>query len=124
MKTPKFFCENCRREVSARDKVCPGCGRFFSDVRCPRCGFTGRGDLFFAGCPGCGYLSPSYKGRKDDESAGGIRIPVSRGAGPDDRDAPAPGKHIHPWFFLAVTIGLATILSMLVYVYITLGRRL
>ncbi|TVR59022.1 MAG: zinc ribbon domain-containing protein [Spirochaetaceae bacterium] len=55
VKTSRFFCENCGREVKHDAKVCPGCGRFFSSVRCPRCSFSGEADLFVFGCPNCGY---------------------------------------------------------------------
>ena len=39
-KQPKFFCENCNAEVRRDAVICPHCGRFFSTVRCPSCGFT------------------------------------------------------------------------------------
>lgn len=55
VKTSRFFCENCAREVKHDAKICPGCGRFFSSVRCPRCSFSGEADLFVFGCPSCGY---------------------------------------------------------------------
>ena len=54
-KTPKFFCDNCSTEVHINAKNCPGCGRFFSSVRCPACGFSGEEDRFRNGCPKCGY---------------------------------------------------------------------
>jgi ssDNA-binding Zn-finger/Zn-ribbon topoisomerase 1 len=57
---PHFFCENCGAEVPLHAKRCPGCGRFFSSVRCPSCGFTGEESLFAKGCPSCGYsVTPS-----------------------------------------------------------------
>jgi predicted amidophosphoribosyltransferase len=55
MKTPHFFCENCGAEVRKDARVCPRCGRFFSSVKCPKCGHVGGADDFFAGCPVCGY---------------------------------------------------------------------
>lgn len=51
----KFFCENCGSEVSGKAKVCPVCGKFFSFVRCPKCGRTGLSDEFKNGCPDCGF---------------------------------------------------------------------
>lgn len=110
MKQPRFFCENCKREVSVRDKVCPGCGKFFSDVRCPKCGFTGRGSLFQAGCPKCGYLNPALQ---DIEILEPGTFEIQPAREPDRNSLP-------PWFFMAVTLGLAIILSVLVYFYITL----
>lgn len=62
MKNPKFFCENCGGEVKINTKVCPHCGSFFANVRCPLCGFTGEGKNFQNGCPKCGYaLKANFK---------------------------------------------------------------
>jgi hypothetical protein len=55
MKSPHYFCENCGAEVPKLAKVCPRCGRFFSSVKCPKCGFVGVPDDFDFGCPDCGY---------------------------------------------------------------------
>lgn len=60
---PHFFCENCGTEVPRKAAKCPGCGRYFSSVRCPKCGFTGAEQLFSGGCPVCGYSSsPNHSG--------------------------------------------------------------
>lgn len=50
-----FFCEKCGTAVSRDAGKCPNCGRYFTSVRCPSCGFTGQADLFAEGCPLCGY---------------------------------------------------------------------
>jgi uncharacterized membrane protein YvbJ len=55
---PRFFCDNCGSEVDSGAKACPRCGRFFSSVRCPSCGYTGEDKLFINGCPSCGYSAP------------------------------------------------------------------
>jgi predicted RNA-binding Zn-ribbon protein involved in translation (DUF1610 family) len=55
--TMSFVCENCGARVPISAKTCPGCGRRFSSIRCPACGFTGEDDLFKDGCPVCGYLA-------------------------------------------------------------------
>lgn len=55
MTRSRFFCENCGTEVKPHARVCPKCGRFFSAVRCPNCGYTGEGKEFMHGCPNCGY---------------------------------------------------------------------
>jgi len=53
----RFFCESCGAEVSHAEKVCPSCGRTFTAVKCPRCGFEGGAKQFGRGCPQCGYLN-------------------------------------------------------------------
>ena len=62
MKKPKFYCDNCGTEVKNGTSACPHCGRFFSSVRCPACGFSGDDKLFFKGCPACGYSAPGSRG--------------------------------------------------------------
>ena len=54
-KQAKFYCENCSEEVKQNDKFCKKCGRFFSNVRCPKCGKIGSSNSFSNGCPSCGY---------------------------------------------------------------------
>jgi len=51
----RFFCKSCGAEVLPESENCPACGKIFKAVRCPRCGFTGDGDLFEMGCPQCNY---------------------------------------------------------------------
>jgi RNA polymerase subunit RPABC4/transcription elongation factor Spt4 len=55
MKRPHFFCESCGMEVRKDARMCPRCGRFFSSVKCPKCGHVGEADDFSLGCPICGY---------------------------------------------------------------------
>ncbi len=122
---PRFFCEHCKQEVSARDKVCPHCGRFFSEVRCPRCGFTGEGKLFYDGCPNCGYLSSKSKGTPIAGSPGLEFIDLSAveekemiGSSSETRDPTSKSPSL--WTFLIITITLALILGMLVYIFLSL----
>lgn len=58
----KFYCESCGAEVKQNAKVCTNCGKFFSSVRCPKCGRTGKTDEFSHGCPDCGYAVNNYHG--------------------------------------------------------------
>jgi hypothetical protein len=51
----RYFCESCGQEVSAGASICPSCGSLFTAVRCPECGYEGKGPEFRAGCPVCGY---------------------------------------------------------------------
>jgi uncharacterized membrane protein YvbJ len=64
MKDPRFFCDNCGTEVDRDLRACPRCGRFFTSVRCPACGFSGEEKLFSRGCPSCGSSMP--RGRKSE----------------------------------------------------------
>ena len=52
---PKFFCENCGKEVKRNATMCVHCGRFFASVKCPACNYTGLASRFSNGCPRCGY---------------------------------------------------------------------
>ena len=54
MRHPHYFCERCGAEVGKDAKICPHCGRYFSSVKCPRCGHVGKADDFDRGCPSCG----------------------------------------------------------------------
>jgi predicted RNA-binding Zn-ribbon protein involved in translation (DUF1610 family) len=63
VKAPLFFCDNCGTEVDPDIRACPQCGRFFTTVRCPACGFSGEEKLFLKGCPSCGYSAPRGKSR-------------------------------------------------------------
>ena len=54
-KSAKYYCENCGEEVAANARFCPHCGRFFSAVRCPKCGYMGAVTAFKDGCPKCHY---------------------------------------------------------------------
>jgi uncharacterized membrane protein YvbJ len=51
----RFFCEECGAEVRPGAPVCPSCGSRFTAIRCPKCGYEGRGPEFKTGCPVCGY---------------------------------------------------------------------
>jgi len=65
----RYFCANCGAEVGLREQICPNCQRGFLSVKCPRCGFNGKADLFLAGCPSCGYMHAS---EPETKSAGSM----------------------------------------------------
>jgi uncharacterized membrane protein YvbJ len=67
-KKPRFFCDNCGTEVPRDEVKCPECGRYFSSVRCPACGFTGEVSSFKGGCPVCGYSSKAGSEKNNDAS--------------------------------------------------------
>lgn len=63
-KPPKFFCEHCGEQVPRNAKVCPHCGSFFVNVRCPSCEFVGVERDFVNGCPKCGYAIKPHAAKK------------------------------------------------------------
>ncbi|MGP1438341.1 MAG: zinc ribbon domain-containing protein [Treponema sp.] len=65
MEIPKFFCENCGKEVKRNARFCPHCGRFFASVRCPSCNYFGHSSQFAKGCPKCGYAFHPEKEKKE-----------------------------------------------------------
>lgn len=83
MGSPRFFCEHCGAEVKRNADRCSSCGKFFSSVRCPKCGFVGAESLFSDGCPACGYsarvpagagLGGAGLGRPPRQNAGGLPL--------------------------------------------------
>ncbi len=65
--SPKFFCENCGKEVKRNAPLCPHCGRFFASVRCPSCNYLGSASQFTNGCPKCGYALNKHKRNEKKE---------------------------------------------------------
>ena len=67
----RYFCENCGAEVRSGASHCPSCGRTFTAVRCPQCGFEGTSAAFSRGCPSCGYM-------EEKKAVQGSASPASR----------------------------------------------
>lgn len=96
MKKPRYFCEHCGAEVKRDAIICPHCGRFFSSVKCPKCGYSGIVDEFDFGCPVCGYAV----------KANAALEPI--------KPAPPHVSALPTWVYLAVgVIALATIIALL-----------
>jgi len=55
----RYFCDLCGTEVPKNTIRCPSCGRYFTAIQCPRCGFRGEEKDFAQGCPKCGYMKIS-----------------------------------------------------------------
>ena len=93
--SPRFFCEHCGAEVLRSARRCVSCGRMFSSVLCPKCGFSGAEGLFSAGCPVCGYSAPS------------------RGAGVEPRppspEAAVPVGALPVWVYALTVLGLVLV---------------
>ena len=67
-KAPKFFCENCGEEVKENAKICTHCGKFFTNIRCPKCFHQGDSSEFKNGCPECGYSNNKNNFNQKDEN--------------------------------------------------------
>ena len=106
-RSPHFFCENCGTEVPRKAAKCPGCGRYFSSVRCPKCGFSGPENLFGGGCPLCGYSSKNFAGAAEDEAMGREQ----------KRNAPAESAGALPlWVYVVTALAVVAVATAAVLV--------
>ncbi|MBN1835231.1 MAG: hypothetical protein JW820_05225 [Spirochaetales bacterium] len=90
----RFFCEHCGAEVPRNTVRCPACGRYFTAIQCPQCGYRGRESDFASGCPRCGYMRPQEAAVEKGASKGGRVRREERGQGRQPRGvrAPAPAR--------------------------------
>lgn len=117
----KFFCENCGHAVPGDADLCPRCGSSFRAVKCPKCGFTGKPDMFTAGCPICGYLSENLKAKYSVKQTG-----LESAQKP--KSAPLPAavygkerkKALPDWFYPLAGVVLLGIIIALVVMYLKL----
>ena len=93
-----FYCNHCGKKVTARADKCPSCGRLFGAVLCPRCGFSGEGELFTHGCPACGYLEETPDRDKPEYGT--------------EKKRPNPLLNFSPLFYL---IGIGLLISLLLF---------
>jgi hypothetical protein len=96
LKRPRYFCEFCGLEVRKNAKICPRCGRFFSSVKCPRCGYSGRTEDFDSGCPVCGYAD------------------VANAAPEPTRPPPVEAPPLPVWAYVAALAVLAGLVYLLI----------
>lgn len=73
----RYFCDLCGTEVPKNTIRCPSCGRYFTAIQCPRCGFRGEEKDFAQGCPRCGYMKIS---RPSAAAGGGRSTRAARGS--------------------------------------------
>ncbi len=107
----RFFCAYCSTEVDPKAERCPSCGKFFSAVTCPSCGFTGDAESFIRGCPVCGYLVPVETG----PSPGGGR---KTGGMDGHRDRRGPSAS----FYRIAAILLVSVLAVLIVMLLLISR--
>jgi uncharacterized membrane protein YvbJ len=117
MKKPKtelpliFYCDNCGMEVAQDAVSCPACGRKFSSVLCPKCGFSGEESLFDSGCPSCGYeVIPGKKRAKSYDRAGRTDA--------DSRVGRSKKEGELPFWAWAVGVGIAILTGALLFNYL------
>jgi hypothetical protein len=114
----RFFCESCGAEVSHSQKVCPSCGRTFTAVKCPRCGFEGGAKQFARGCPQCGYLNvlPPTTGAAGTRGTGSNSRPWRKARSLPRLRLPAR------FYRVAVAILLVLLLAMIVLLVVVTRR--
>ena len=83
----RYFCDLCGTEVPKNTIRCPSCGRYFTAIQCPRCGYRGEDKDFAQGCPKCGYMKIS---RPSGGTAGGSIRKTRRGGDRRRRSSSAP----------------------------------
>lgn len=96
----RFFCDFCGEEVPANTSRCPGCGKIFTAVKCPKCGYMGKADNFNSGCPSCSYLMDKEELAKEEFK------PVKK--------APL----FKPWIYRLALFALAFVLLFLLFLFI------
>jgi hypothetical protein len=95
----RFRCDNCGRHVPLKHDTCPHCGKRFTAVLCPVCGFEGESLLFRGGCPSCGY-----QGARSGAPAAAQLRPRK------------PQKPLLPsWFYLWSSVALLVVLAVFVF---------
>ena len=78
-------------------KVCPYCGRIFTSVLCPKCGFSGDPERFRTGCPVCGHSG-------DFNAPGSFATPEIQAP-----KEPAPPVPVFMWIVAVVALGAALV---------------
>ncbi len=125
-----FFCENCGKPVPGKARRCPHCGKEFLAVRCPKCSFAGKPELFEAGCPVCGYSAEpaTAAGRTETQTAGAVsgrkgktlsaEDALKAGAGSADNTLRL--KRQRRWLYWLISIFLLGSIAGLIILYLRL----
>jgi predicted RNA-binding Zn-ribbon protein involved in translation (DUF1610 family) len=123
----RFFCDLCGTEVPRNTIRCPTCGRYFTAIQCPRCGYRGEEKDFAEGCPQCGYMKiPRADGSARAGSAGSRakgkarrrrRTAVQSGAAPSSpvvEEAPLPGAPVGVYRLIGIILTLILIALLVI----------
>ena len=112
----KYYCEFCGSLVRLGDRICPHCGSFFSQVRCPACQFQGESHLFRQGCPVCGFAKANFGGTPAPQAKGGkSKSPAGKKSGyeiayvieEEKRGKPKTGTP--PWVVLLMVLAFVAV---------------
>ncbi len=92
----RYFCDLCGTEVPKNTIRCPSCGRYFTAIQCPRCGFRGEEKDFAQGCPRCGYMKiaagAAGTGPSGGSDSSGTARPAGRSKARGRRKRTAPSR--------------------------------
>ena len=123
----RYFCDLCGTEVPRNTVRCPTCGRYFTAIQCPRCGFRGEEKDFAQGCPKCGYMKierPSAQPRKrlGGEKRESKRTKVRNASPAGRKTMPEPPPQSVASVFVYRLIGIVLVVILIVLVVILLLR--
>jgi hypothetical protein len=123
----RYFCDLCGTEVPKNTVRCPSCGRYFTAIQCPRCGFRGEEKDFVQGCPKCGYMKIS---RPTSDASGGRgarpgrpsknrgrrkpRTSSPAGGQPVYREPPAPSAPVGVYRLIGILLALILIVLVVI----------
>ena len=118
----RYFCDLCGTEVPKNTVRCPQCGRYFTAIQCPRCGFRGEEKDFSQGCPKCGYMKisrPSAAGaagpntrvgrrsaRRADRRRSKRTVPARSARPPVHDQPPAPPAPVGVYRLIGIVLAL------------------
>jgi len=120
----RYFCDLCGTEVPKNTVRCPQCGRYFTAIQCPRCGFRGEEKDFTQGCPKCGYMKisrPAGGGggrstRTGRRSAGRSRrkVPARNVRSPVREQPPAPPAPVGVYRLIGIVLTLILVALLVI----------
>jgi DNA-directed RNA polymerase subunit RPC12/RpoP len=124
----RYFCDLCGTEVPKNTVRCPSCGRYFTAIQCPRCGYRGEDRDFAQGCPQCGYMKISRpsggteggpvrrKSRRSEKRRrqGGTAAPAAGGSQLRRQTPPAPSAPVGVYRLIGIVLSLILIVLIVI----------